>query len=100
MNFAIEAIQFIKLSPKRQVVFENIQNQQDSHNSSIRSLCPTRWMVRIGTMQAIVTNYKTLQSAMEVLSHGTDDCSRQAGGITATYNGINFQWAQVVYFNL
>ena len=94
LNFAMEAIQLIKLSPKRQVVFENIQNQQDSHNSSIRSLCPTRWTVRTGAMQAIVTNYETLQSAMEVSSHGTDDCSRRAGGIVAiidkfsTYFGL------------
>ena len=45
-------------------------------------------------MQAIVTNYETLQSAMEVSSHGTDDCSRRAGGIVAimdkfsTYFGL------------
>ena len=39
LNFAMEAIQLIKLSLKRQVVFESILNQQDSHNSSIRSLC-------------------------------------------------------------
>ena len=94
LNFAMEVIQLIKLSPKRQVIFENIQKQQDSHNSSIRSLCPTRWTVRTAAMQAIVTNYETLQSAMEVSSHGTDDCSRRAGGTVAmmdkfsTYFGL------------
>ena len=72
LNFAMEVIQLIKFSPKRQVVFKSIQAQQGSLNSSIRSLCPTRWTVRTGAMQAIVTNYETLQSSMEASSHGSD----------------------------
>ena len=87
LNFAMEVIQLIKLSPKRQAVFESIQSQQDSPNSSIRSLCPTRWTMRTGAMQAIVMNYETLQSTMEVSSHGTDECSRRAGGVLACSNG-------------
>lgn len=45
-------------------------------------------------MQAIVRNYETLRSTMEVSSHGTDDCSRRAGGVLAvmdrfsTYFGL------------
>ena len=41
LNFAMDVIQLIKLSPKHQFGFESIQNQQDSPNSSIRPLCPT-----------------------------------------------------------
>ena len=52
LNFTMDVIQLINLSPKRQVVFESIQKQQDSPNSSIRPLCPTRWTVRTGAMQA------------------------------------------------
>ena len=94
LNFAMDVIQLIKLSPKCQVVFESIQKQQDPPNSSIRPLCPTRWTVRTGAMQAIVMNYETLQSTMEVSSHGTDDCSRRASGVLAvmdkfsTYFGL------------
>ena len=42
-------------------------------------------------MQAIVTNYKTLQLTMEQSSHGSDDCSRHASGVLAlmdTYFGL------------
>ena len=45
-------------------------------------------------MQAIVANYEVLQETMEVSSHGTDDCSRCAGGVLAvmdrfsTYFGL------------
>jgi len=62
----MEIIQLIKYSPKRQVTLENIQKQQE-HSSTlgIRTLCPTRWTVRTGAMQAIVTNYEALRETME-----------------------------------
>ena len=84
LNLAMDVIQLIKLSPKRQVLLENIQSQQaSSANSGIRSLCPTRWTVRTGAIQAILNNYGSLQMTMEAASHGTDDCSRRAGGVMA-----------------
>jgi hypothetical protein len=83
LNFSMELIHLIKLPPKRQVLFENIQKQQDGQTTGIRTLCPTRWTVRTGAMQAIVSNYETLQETMEVVSHGTDDCSRRASGVCA-----------------
>ena len=78
-----------------EVVIENIQIQQDS---SVRSLCPTRWTVRTGAMQAIVTNYETLQSTIEVSSHGTDDCSRRAGGVLAVMQSFRHTLASSCLF--
>jgi hypothetical protein len=64
----MEVIQLIKYSPKRQVVFERVQKEQDSpHVSGIRTLCPTRWTVRAGAMQRILDNYESLQETMEIL---------------------------------
>ena len=75
----MEVIQLIKLSPKRQVIFETVRSQQESPASqSIHLLCPTRWTVRTGAMQAIVAHYEALYSTMEAFSHGTDDCCRRA----------------------
>ena len=95
LNFSMELIQLIKYSPKRQNVFERIKAQQSSLSTAgIRTLCRTRWTVRSGAMQAIISNYKVLQEAMEVSSHGSDDCSRRANGILAlmerfaTYFGL------------
>lgn len=80
----MEIIQLIKYSPKCQVTLENIQKQQEhSSTSGIRTLCPTRWTVGTGAMQAIVTNYETLRETMEVASQGTDECARQANGMLA-----------------
>ena len=81
----MEAIQLIKLSPKCQIMFESIQKLEEPRAVSvgIRTLCPTRWTVRTGAMQAILTNYKTLKVTMEEASHETDDCSRCASGVAA-----------------
>ena len=82
LNFAMDIIQLIKLSPKREVIFETIQFQEESPSQSgIRSLCPTRWTVCTGAMQAIISNYGALHMATS--SHGTDDCSSRAAGVLA-----------------
>lgn len=84
LNFAMDAIQLIKYSPKRQVIFETIQAQQDSSSTSgIKTLCPTRWTVRTGAMSAIVNNYEVLHNTFEEASEGTDECSRRANGAVA-----------------
>ena len=83
-KFAMEVIQLIKYSPKWQVVFEFVQEQQESSpGSGICTLCPTRWTVCAGAMQAIHDNYETVRVTMEASSHGSDDCSRRASGILA-----------------
>ena len=47
LSFSMEMIQLIKYYPKRQVMLENIQKQQEySSTLGIRTLCPTRWTVR------------------------------------------------------
>ena len=71
LNFAMDTIQLIKFLPKRRDVFETVQKQQESPSiSGIRSLCPTRWTVLTGAMQAIVSNYDALRETMEISSHG------------------------------
>ena len=80
----MDVIQLIKYSPKRQMIFETIQHQQDSSTTSgIRTLCPTRWTVRAGALQAILNNYECLKETFEISSQGSDECSRRANGALA-----------------
>ena len=65
LNCSMEVIQLIKLSPKHQVVFESIQKQGGSQVHGIRTLCPTRWTVGTAAMQALITNYRTLEHTMQ-----------------------------------
>ena len=90
LNFAMDVTQLIKYSPKLQVVFENLQKQQEFPSlSGIRTLCPTRWPVRTGAFEAILRNYETLRTTMEISSHGSDDCSRRANGVLAPMDRLS-----------
>ena len=40
-------------------------------------------LFRTGAMQAMLTNYTTLEVTMEEASHRTDDCSRCSSGVAA-----------------
>ena len=97
LNFATEVIQFIKLTPKRQIIFETVRFEQESPaHQSIHSLCPTRWTVRTGAMQDIVANYEALYSAMETFSHGIDDYFRRASGVLAVMDRLSTFFAVIL----
>ena len=91
-----------EVSPKHQITFEIVQEQQESPTTSgIGTLCPTRWTVRTGAIQAIINNYAALQETMELSSHGTDDCSRRAGGMPALMDTFStYFWSQAFSFSL
>ena len=97
LSFSMEIIQLIKYSPKHQVTLENIKKQQEQFSTlGIRTLCPTRWTIRTGAMQATVTNYEAFSETMEVASQGTDECARRANSMLflmdrfSTFFGLKF----------
>ena len=51
-----------------------------------------------GAMQPIVMNYETLQSAMEVSSQGTDDCSRHDSGVLAVMDKFSTYFGLMLCF--
>ncbi|KAK7476117.1 hypothetical protein BaRGS_00032610 [Batillaria attramentaria] len=73
LEFATEAIQLITASPKRQVLFENIQVQANEKLPGIRPFCPVRWAVRASAMYSLLQNYSVLQGTFEVVSEGSPD---------------------------
>jgi hypothetical protein len=108
LSFAMDIIQLIEYSPKRQVIFETIQlSQQDTSisTSGIRTLCPTRWTVRTAAFQAILSNYEALKETFEISSKGSDECSRRANGVLAlmerfsTYFGVKLSILLLVLLN-
>ena len=83
LDLSMEIIQLIKMSPKRQVLFEQIKNAEGRCGTGIKPLCPTRWTVRAAAMKAILDNYGTLQEVLEEVSQGSDEYARKAAGLLA-----------------
>ncbi|KAK7485308.1 hypothetical protein BaRGS_00023407, partial [Batillaria attramentaria] len=81
LDCATEVIQLITASPKRQVLFENIQIQANEKLPGIRPFCPTGWTVRASTMHSLLQNYSVLQETFEVVFEGSDDYARRASGL-------------------
>ena len=49
----LEFSNLIRYSPKRKALLERIINDFDTHGSSLRSLCPTRWTVKHKSLEPL-----------------------------------------------
>lgn len=89
MEFIFELVQLIKFSPKRLNLFENIRQQvalcggEGASSPSLRTLCPTRWTVRHGSINSILSNYRTLITTLDTVQQGHDEYAAKAKGLLA-----------------
>jgi len=65
INQMKDLIHFIRESPKRLTWFTGFQ---DSNAKALRPLCPTRWTMRISSVQSIMDNYSELLLFLEDMS--------------------------------
>ncbi len=69
LETASEITKLIKLSPRRDAIFEELKSDHDlmtgSKSPAICLLCPTRWTVRADSMLSILKNYKVLLDTLD-----------------------------------
>lgn len=102
LNLTKEISRLIKFSPKREIQFVRNQINASGHlesgqaatvGPSIKPLCPTRWTVRTGAIEAVLKNYSVLQETMiEVNTSQHDDNGIAAGGISALMDKFQTFW--------
>ena len=67
MDHAFEIIKLVKLSPRREALFEQIRKELGNPNEAgIRFLCITRWTVKAEACISIIKNYSYLIMAFQV----------------------------------
>jgi len=74
----------ISASPKRLATFEKIRSSMSSDQRlSLKPVCPTRWINRGKSVEAVLTNYECIiETLNEILtSHGISEATKQAPGI-------------------
>ena len=76
LQLVMDLVQLIKFSPKHSSLFES---QMSPDTSGLRPLCPTRWTVRTGPIDAVFNNYSTLCAVLEVNQTGRDEYAMKAG---------------------
>ena len=90
-----ELARLTKLSPKRSAVFDSCKAEMVTESPGIKPLCPTRWTVRTGAVDAILKNYDAMVNALDIISDQChDDYGKQASGLLAQLEKFN------VYFGL
>lgn len=84
LTLTSELSTLIRASPKRLALFETLQNELAPGSPGIKPLCPTRWTVRTGALNAIIQNYSVICHELDVISNdGYGEASRKACGLLA-----------------
>ena len=72
LDIVFELSKLIHYSSKRKALLENIRQDFETHGSSLRPLCPTRWTVKYKSLESVERNYAPLLETLEDISTGSD----------------------------
>ena len=85
LDLVMELSQFIQFSPKRSSLFQTLQVQLSPGAPSLKPLCPTRWTVHTKAIEAVLSNYEVLKTALiDIHENGRDEYALKAGGYLRT----------------
>nr|XP_014341624.1 PREDICTED: zinc finger MYM-type protein 1-like [Latimeria chalumnae] len=95
LDICMDIEKLVRYSAKRMTTFEQFQKQFASEEVSIKPLCPTRWIVRTGAINAVLVNCHALvECCQEINSSCNDEYGRIAGDVLAQLKQFK------VYFGL
>ncbi|XP_062511832.1 zinc finger MYM-type protein 1-like [Corticium candelabrum] len=95
LQLVIEVVKIIKYSPKRSSLFHTVKSQLSPEANDLRPLCPTQWTVRSSSISAVLANYSTLSTVLELINEtGRDEYAVKAGGLAKQLQTFN------VYFGV
>ena len=60
-NTTSEISKLLKFSPKREALFKKFKEDFAPEFPGFRTLCPTKWTVRGGSLQGVIDNWNVLQ---------------------------------------
>ena len=60
LSLASDLATLIRASPKRLALFKNLKSEMNDDTPGIKPLCPTRWTVHTGALDAIIKNYDVI----------------------------------------
>ena len=73
-----EITKFIKKSPKREAMFQKVEDDVITESPGICILCPTRCTVRAEALSSISENYEALQITWDEVMEATQDTEMRA----------------------
>ena len=72
------------IPPRHTLVFQQCKQELSIEDVGLRPLCPTRWTVQTGAIDAVLKNYSALLKALQHISETCyDDYGQKANGLNA-----------------
>ena len=65
IDHALEVCKLLKYSPRREAIFHKLKEEITPQGHGLHNLCPTRWTVRVASLESIRLNYETLEATWE-----------------------------------
>ena len=92
LDAAFELNKVIKYSPKRERAFNRLREETPPGNSGYATLYPTRWTVRVVSLQSILDNWDVFQELWdEILEERVDPEVRvRVVGVQTQMQSFNF----------
>ena len=93
-----EIVKFIKYSPRRETLFQEVKGQLEEGSPGLRVLCPTRWTVHADSMASVLSNYTVLQAMWEDAADIIRDTDTKARirGVAAQMETFDFFFGLVL----
>lgn len=83
-------IVFVRNSPKRQSIFNDLQVENNLPSKSLRPFCPTRWCMRIVSLKTVSINYETIIEFLKTLSNEKSKVGAIAKGFLKKITKFDF----------
>lgn len=98
LDTVFEITKLLKFSPKRDALFDKLKHEIAPGTPGFRTLCPTRWTVRAGSLRSVLDNYLMLQALWEKEQDSVTDSEIRARviGVDATMRKFTFLFGLVV----
>lgn len=96
MQVVYDLVQLIKFSPKRLALFDSLRKEVSVQSGgeilspSLRTLCPTRWTVRTGSLESVLSNYSLIQKALSEIQQGSDEYAAKGRGLLSKLESFDF----------
>jgi len=93
-----EITKLVKLSPRRDAIFHEIQQTVAPGSPGVRLLCPTRWTVRADDLKSVLDNYVVLQETWDEAVEAVKDTESKARilGVSAQMQTFQFFYGVVL----
>uniref|UniRef100_A0A2S2PFM3 Zinc finger MYM-type protein 1 n=1 Tax=Schizaphis graminum TaxID=13262 RepID=A0A2S2PFM3_SCHGA len=93
-------IVFVRCSPKRQAIFNALQNEQELNSQSLRPFCPTRWCMRVKSLKTLYYNYAVLIKFLDNISKERSENGAKASGFLKQLFKYEFLFYTKIMINI